>query len=102
MYIPGSGFMRHLSEKGIKQAVADKIDETTRAVLAGIGLKEARALLRGDAPTENQTPVIVLRLNHFCYIFGPNFIKKVPLGSLIPFVWVCCQPGCLWLKPSPA
>jgi hypothetical protein len=34
MDIPGMGFMR-TCPKSIKQAVLDKIDETTRAVLAG-------------------------------------------------------------------
>ncbi len=43
MDIPGMGFLHDLTQKGVKQTISDKIDETTRAVLAGIGVKEARA-----------------------------------------------------------
>ena len=32
MNIPGMGFLKSLSEKGIKQTIADKFDKTTRAV----------------------------------------------------------------------
>jgi hypothetical protein len=39
MDIPGMGFLHNLTQKGVKQAVSDKIEETTRAVLAGIGVK---------------------------------------------------------------
>ena len=55
MDIPGMGFFNNLSEKGIKQTISDKIDETTRAVLAGISPKEARALLRGEASSRSAT-----------------------------------------------
>jgi quinol-cytochrome oxidoreductase complex cytochrome b subunit len=76
MDIPGMGFMRNLSEKGIKQTVTDKIDETTRAVLAGIGVKEARALLRGDAPTEKPNPRYRAQVKSFLLHIRPKFYQE--------------------------
>jgi quinol-cytochrome oxidoreductase complex cytochrome b subunit len=76
MYIPGSGFLRHLSEKGIKQAITDKIEETTRAVLAGIGPKEARALLRGDGPTEKPNPRYRAQVKSFILHIRPKFYQE--------------------------
>ena len=34
MDIPGMGFVNKLFDDGVKQTVLDKVDETTRAVLA--------------------------------------------------------------------
>ena len=76
MYIPGSGFLSHLTDKGIKQAVADKIEETTRAVLAGIGVKEARALLRGDPPTEKPNPRYRAQVKSFTLHLRPKFYQE--------------------------
>jgi quinol-cytochrome oxidoreductase complex cytochrome b subunit len=76
MDIPGMGFMRNLSQKGIKQAVIDKIDETTRAVLAGISPKEARALLRGEAPTEKPNPRYRAQVKSFVLHIRPKFYQE--------------------------
>jgi ubiquinol-cytochrome c reductase cytochrome b subunit len=76
MDIPGMGFLNSLTEKGIKQAVADKIDETTRAVLAGIGVKEARALLRGEAPTEKPNPRYRAQVKSFMLHLRPKFYQE--------------------------
>src|SRR5262245_15181856 len=76
MDIPGMGFLNSLTEKGIKQTVADKIDETTRAVLAGIGVKEARALLRGEAPTEKPNPRYRAQVKSFMLHLRPKFYQE--------------------------
>lgn len=76
MNIPGIGFMRSLSQKGIKQAVLDKIDETTRAVLAGISPKEARALLRGETPTEKPNPRYRAQVKSFILHIRPKFYQE--------------------------
>ncbi len=76
MYIPGMGFVNNLFEKGVKQTVGDKIDETTRAVLAGIGVKEARALLRGDGPTEKPNPRYRAQVKSFLLHVRPKFYQE--------------------------
>jgi len=76
MDIPGMGFVNSLFEKGVKQAVADKVDETTRAVLAGIGVKEARALLRGESPTEKPNPRYRAQVKSFLLHIRPKFYQE--------------------------
>ncbi|NJN96008.1 MAG: cytochrome bc complex cytochrome b subunit [Anaerolineales bacterium] len=76
MYIPGMGFWQNLTQKGVKQAVSDKIDETTRAVLAGIGPKELRALLRGDPPTEKPNPRYRAQVKSFMLHIRPKFYQE--------------------------
>ena len=76
MDIPGMGFVNSLFQKGIKTTVADKIDETTRAVLAGIGVKEARALLRGEAPTEKPNPRYRAQVKSFMLHIRPKFYQE--------------------------
>ncbi len=75
MDIPGMGFLKSLSEKGIKQTIADKFDKTTRAVLAGISPREARALLRGDPPTEKPNPRYRAQVKSFMLHLRPKFYQ---------------------------
>ncbi|HXV41988.1 MAG TPA: cytochrome b N-terminal domain-containing protein, partial [Anaerolineae bacterium] len=76
MDIPGMGFLQDLKKNGVKQAVSDKIDETTRAVLAGIGVKEARALLRGEPPTEKPNPRYRAQVKSFVLHLRPKFYQE--------------------------
>ena len=76
MDIPGSNFVSSLSQKGIKKTVVDKVDETTRAVLAGIGVREARALLRGDPATEKPNPRSRAQVKSFTLHIRPKFYQE--------------------------
>jgi ubiquinol-cytochrome c reductase cytochrome b subunit len=76
MDIPGMGFLNNLSEKGIKRTLVDKYDETVRAVLAGIGPREARALLRGDPPTEKPNPRYRAQVKSFVLHLRPKFYQE--------------------------
>ncbi len=76
MDIPGMGFVNNLFEKGVKQTVTDKIDETTRAVLAGIGVREARAILRGESPTEKPNPRYRAQVKSFLLHIRPKFYQE--------------------------
>ncbi len=76
MDIPGMGFLNSLTEKGVKQAVLDKFEETTRAVLAGISPKEARALLRGESPTEKPNPRYRAQVKSFVLHIRPKFYQE--------------------------
>ena len=76
MDIPGMGFLNSLAKKGVKQTLVDKIDETTRAVLAGISPKEVRALLRGEAPTEKPNPRYRAQVKSFMLHIRPKFYQE--------------------------
>ncbi len=76
MNVPGMGFVNNLLNNGVKQTVADKIDETTRAVLAGVGVREARALLRGDPPTEKPNPRYRAQVKSFMLHIRPKFYQE--------------------------
>jgi quinol-cytochrome oxidoreductase complex cytochrome b subunit len=96
MDIPGMGFLNSLGEKGVKQAVLDKFEETTRAVLAGISPREARALLRGEAPTEKPNPRYRAQVKSFMLHIRPKFYQEgstwfthtFRLGLLSTFMFV--------------
>jgi quinol-cytochrome oxidoreductase complex cytochrome b subunit len=76
MNVPGMGFVNNLFEKGVKQTLTDKVDETTRAVMAGIGVREARALLRGEAPTEKPNPRYRAQVKSFMLHIRPKFYQE--------------------------
>lgn len=76
MDIPGMGFLNSLTEKGVKQTLLDKFDETTRAVLAGVGPKEARAILRGDPATEKPNPRYRAQVKSFILHIRPKFYQE--------------------------
>jgi quinol-cytochrome oxidoreductase complex cytochrome b subunit len=96
MYYPGKGFVDNIFQKGLKQTVVDKIDETSRAVLAGIGPKEARALLRGDAPSEKPNPRYRAQVKSFMLHIRPKFYQEgstwfshtFRLGMLATFMFI--------------
>ncbi len=56
--------------------VVAKADETTRAVLAGIGLREARAILRGDEPTERPNPRYKAHVKSFVLHIRPKYYQR--------------------------
>lgn len=56
--------------------VVTKVEETTRAVLAGIGLREARAILRGDEPTERPNPRYKAHVKSFVLHIRPKYYQR--------------------------
>jgi ubiquinol-cytochrome c reductase cytochrome b subunit len=76
MHLPGTDFMNSLSEKGFKQSVIDTINDTARAILAGISPQEARALLRGDPPTEKPNPRYRAQVKSFILHIRPKFYQE--------------------------
>lgn len=76
MEFPGKGFVDSVSNKGIKQAVSETVDQTARAILAGISLKEMRALLRGDPPTEKPNPRYRAQVKSFLLHIRPKFYQE--------------------------
>ncbi len=76
MYYPGKSFVDNIFQKGLKQTVVDKIDETSRAVLAGISPKETRALLRGEPPSEKPNPRYRAQVKSFILHIRPKFYQE--------------------------
>lgn len=76
MDIPGMGFFNSLSEKGVKQAVSEQVDQTARAILAGVSLKEVRAILRGDPPSEKPNPRYRAQVKSFLLHIRPKFYQE--------------------------
>lgn len=56
--------------------VVAKAEETTRAVLAGIGLRELRAILRGDAATERPNPRYKAHVKSFILHIRPKYYQR--------------------------
>ncbi len=76
MHLPGTEFFKGLQEKGLKRAVTDQIEETTRGMLAGISPKELRAILRGDAATEKPNPRYRAQVKSFILHIRPKFYQE--------------------------
>lgn len=72
----GLTFLQNARQKGLRQAVIDKYEETTRAVLAGISPKELRAILRGDPPTEKPNPRYRAQVKSFWLHVRPKFYQE--------------------------
>jgi quinol-cytochrome oxidoreductase complex cytochrome b subunit len=76
--------------------VVTKVEETTRAVMAGIGLRELRAILRGDAPTERPNPRYRAHVKSFILHIRPKYYQRAStwfthtfrLGWLSAFLFV--------------
>jgi ubiquinol-cytochrome c reductase cytochrome b subunit len=72
----GLTFLQNARQKGFRQAISDKYDETTRAVLAGISPKEMRAILRGEGPTEKPNPRYKAQVKSFWLHVRPKFYQE--------------------------
>jgi quinol-cytochrome oxidoreductase complex cytochrome b subunit len=59
-----------------RQVLVGKAHQTTRAVLAGIGLDEARAILRGDPPTEKPNPRYKSQVKSFLLHLRPKYYQR--------------------------
>jgi ubiquinol-cytochrome c reductase cytochrome b subunit len=67
-----------LSDLRIKAAAA--LDHRVRVITAGMGLKELRAVLRGDPPTEKPNPRFKVHTTSFLFHIRPRYYEK---GSTI-------------------
>jgi len=59
-----------------QQYVVRKAEETTRAIMAGIGLRELRAILRGDDPTERPNPRYKAHVKSFLLHIRPKYYQR--------------------------
>jgi ubiquinol-cytochrome c reductase cytochrome b subunit len=67
----GTQSLRDLQNKTI-----EVIDNRVRAITAGLGLKELRAVLRGDPPTERPNPRYRVHTTSFLFHIRPRYYQK--------------------------
>jgi ubiquinol-cytochrome c reductase cytochrome b subunit len=64
----------------MRKKFALALDSRVRAITAGLGLKELRAVLRGDPPTERPNPRYKVHTTSFLFHIRPRYYEK---GSTI-------------------
>ena len=68
------------SIQDLRNKIATAVDNRTRAITAGLGLKELRAVMRGDAPTEKPNPRYKVHTTSFIFHIRPRYYEA---GSTI-------------------
>jgi ubiquinol-cytochrome c reductase cytochrome b subunit len=61
------------SFKNIRQKAYEMLDARVRAITAGLSMKELRAVMRGDPPTERPNPRYKVHVTSFLFHIRPKF-----------------------------
>src|SRR5512147_1503937 len=72
--------LKSLDLQDMRKKASVAIDSRVRAITAGMGLNEMRAVLRGDAPTERPNPRYKVHTTSFLFHIRPRYYEK---GSTI-------------------
>ncbi len=72
--------LKRESIQDLRQKLAVALDQRVRAITAGLGLNELRAVLRGDPPTERPNPRYKVHTTSFIAHIRPRYYEK---GSTI-------------------
>ncbi len=64
----------------LRKKFSQALDSRVRAITAGLGLKELRAVMRGDPPTERPNPRYKVHTTSFLFHIRPRYYEK---GSTI-------------------
>jgi ubiquinol-cytochrome c reductase cytochrome b subunit len=72
--------IRSISFQEMRQKVWAMVDERVRAITAGLGIHELRAVMRGDPPTEKPNPRFKVHTTSFLFHIRPRYYQK---GSTI-------------------
>src|SRR5512143_3526999 len=62
--------------QNMRQKLSLAIDQRTRAITAGLGLKELRAVTRGDPPTEKPNPRYKVHTTSFLFHIRPRYYER--------------------------
>lgn len=62
--------------KNLRVRAYEKIDERVRAITAGLSIKELRAVMRGDPPTERPNPRYKVHVTSFLFHIRPKFYPR--------------------------
>ncbi|MBP1702719.1 MAG: petB [Chloroflexi bacterium] len=68
------------SMQDLRKKAGDALDQRVRAIMAGVGLTELRALMRGDPPTEKPNPRYKVHTTSFLFHIRPRYYEA---GSTI-------------------
>jgi len=72
--------LKSLNFQDIRHKTITAIDNRVRAITAGLGLNELRAVMRGDPPTEKPNPRYKVHTTSFLFHIRPRYYQK---GSTI-------------------
>ena len=68
------------SIQDLRNKIVQAVDQRTRAITAGLGLRELRAVMRGDPPTEKPNPRYKVHTTSFIFHIRPRYYEA---GSTI-------------------
>lgn len=72
--------LKSLNFQDFRKKAGDAIDHRVRAITAGLGLDELRAVVRGDPPTERPNPRYKVHTTSFTFHIRPRYYER---GSTI-------------------
>jgi ubiquinol-cytochrome c reductase cytochrome b subunit len=68
--------LKNLNLQEMRQKASSAIDSRVRAITAGMGLKELRAVSRGEPPTEKPNPRYKVHTTSFLFHIRPRYYEK--------------------------
>jgi ubiquinol-cytochrome c reductase cytochrome b subunit len=68
--------IKNLSIQDLRSRALELLDERVRIITAGLGLKELRAVLRGDPTTERPNPRYRVHITSFLFHIRPRYYEK--------------------------
>lgn len=72
--------LKSINIKDLRQKIWERVDYRVRAITAGMGLHELRAVMRGDPPTEKPNPRYKVHTTSFLFHIRPRYYEA---GSTI-------------------
>jgi ubiquinol-cytochrome c reductase cytochrome b subunit len=68
--------IKNLNIQDLRSRSLELVDERVRTITAGLGLKELRAVLRGDPATERPNPRYRVHITSFLFHIRPRYYEK--------------------------
>jgi ubiquinol-cytochrome c reductase cytochrome b subunit len=68
--------IKNLSIQDLRSRTLELLDERVRIITAGLGLKELRAVIRGDPATERPNPRYRVHITSFLFHIRPRYYEK--------------------------
>src|SRR5512147_2354843 len=68
--------IKSLDLQDMRKKIGQALDNRVRIITAGLGLKELRAVMRGDAPTERPNPRYKVHTTSFLFHIRPRYYEK--------------------------
>ena len=68
--------IKNLNIQDLRTQATEKVDDRVRVITAGLGLKELRAVMRGDPATERPNPRYKVHITSFLFHIRPRFYQR--------------------------